>query len=178
VATATTFAHQRIRARFRLGISHHCLVNINLAQVSIRGNIEDALSEDLSKAAQACRVLAFVGSAGRLDAVVFLLGLLSFYRDDLKRLEAVAAALEGCAHPVVANALFGELARVKSCNQNRTYLNIVIKSLSRFPKDLVADRFQAMSEDTSLSPKMRSKFLGVADSFYESPWDDDDRKSV
>jgi len=148
-------------------------MNIDLAKVSIRGNVEDALSDDLSKSAQACRVIGVVGAAGRPDAVVFLLGLLSFYRDDLKRLEPVAEALGFCPIPIVATALFGEIFRVRSCNQTRTYLNLVIKNLSRFPKDLVADRFLSMSEDASLSPKMRSKFRGIAESFFPDLRDDD-----
>ena len=160
-------------ARSPHGIPHHLTMNINLAKASIRGNIEDSLSADLSKSAQACRVIGVVGAAGRSDAVVFLLGLLSFYRDDLKRLEPVAEALGGCSLPIVAEALFGEVARVRSCNQTRTYLNVVIKILSRFPKDLVAERFLSMSEDSSLSPKMRSKFRGIAESFFPGLRDDD-----
>jgi len=140
-------------------------MNIDIAKASIRGNIEDSLSTDLSTSARACRVLGVVGAAGRLDAVVFLLGLLSFYRDDLKRLEPIVEALGGCPLPVVVEMLFGEVARVRSCNQTRTYLNVVIKTLSRFPNELVADRFERMADDTSFSPKMRSKFREIADSF-------------
>jgi len=161
-------------ARSPHGIPHHLIMNIDLSKVSIRGNIEDSLSADLSKSAQACRVIGVVGAMDRLDAVVFLLGLLSFYRDDLKRLEPVVEALGGCPLPVVVEALFGEIARVRSCNQTRTYLNLVIKVLSRFPKDLVADRFLSMSEGASLSPKMRSKFRGIAETFIPGLRDDDD----
>ena len=149
-------------------------MNIDLGKVSIRGNIEDSLSEDLSNSAQGCRVLGFVGATGRRDAVVFLLGLLSFYRDDLKRLEPVVEALGFCPVPIVATALFGEISRVRSCNQTRTYLNLVIKNLSLFPEELVADRFLSMSEDTSLSPRMRSKFRGIAESFFPGLRNDDD----
>jgi len=148
-------------------------MNIDLAKASIRGNIEDALSADLSKSAQACRVIGVVGAAGRSDAVVFLLGLLSFYRDDLKRLEPVVEALGFCPAPIVATALFGEIARVRSCNQTRTFLNLVIKNLSLFPEELVADRFLSMSEDASLSPRMRSKFRGIAGRFFPELRDDD-----
>lgn len=141
-------------------------MDIDLAKVSIRGNIEDALADDLGRSAQACRVLGFVGGQARLDAVVFLLGLLSFFRDDLKRLGPVVDALGGCQLPIVATALFGELSRVRSCNQTRTYLTLVMKSLSRFPQELVTDKFESMADDTSFSPKMRSRFREIADSFY------------
>jgi len=147
-------------------------MNIDLAQVSIRGNIEDALAEDLAKSGQACRVLGFVGGQERLDAVVFLLGLLSFFRDDLKRLEPVVDALGYCQLPIVATALFGEISRVRSCNQTRTYLTLVIKRLSGFPQELVAGRFESMADDTSFSPKIRSKFREIAESFSPEPRDD------
>lgn len=147
-------------------------MNIELSSLSIRGNIEDALSSDLSKTAQGCRVLGFMGSQGRADSVVFLLGLLRYYRSDLKRLEPVVDALGGCFLPAVADALFDEILRIKGSNQTRTYLNLVIQVLSRFPKDLAADRFLALSEDSSHSPKMRAKFRRVAEDFF--PWLRDD----
>lgn len=149
-------------------------MTIELSAVSIRGNIEDALSADLAKSTQGCRVLGCIGAEGRADAVVFLLGLLCFYRDDLKRLEPVVQALGGCFLPVVADALFDEISRVESSNKTRTYLNLVIQVLSGFPKDLAADRFLAMSEDSSHAPKMRAKFRRVAVDFF--PWlrDEDD----
>jgi|GEM_PF-2237925 len=92
---------------------------------------------------------------------------------NLKRLEPIVEALGDCQLPIVAEALFGEIARVRSSNQTRTYLNVIIKSLANFPEDMVADRFLRMPEDTSRSPKMRSKFRGIAAEFYPSLRDDD-----
>ena len=149
---------------------------LDYSKLSIERNIRDAMSDDLATSWQACRVLGSVGSNGRTDAVIFLLGLLSYYRSDLKRLEPVADALGFCPSPRVADALFGEIHRLKSSNQTRTYLNIVAKNLSRFPKELVADRFEAMADDTSNSPRMREKYRRFAERFnphlQDSSFDD------
>ena len=138
---------------------------LDYSKLSIERNIRDAMSDDLAASWQACRVLGSVGANGRTDAVVFLLGLLSYFRNDLKRLEPVAEALGLCPSPRVADALFGEIHRLKSSNQTRTYLSVVAKNLSRFPKELVADRFEAMADDTTNSPRMREKYRRFAERF-------------
>ena len=147
---------------------------LDYSMISIRGNIQDALSDDLETSAQGCQVLGSVSTHGRLDAVIFLLGLLTYYRDDLKRLEAVVEALGFCRTPIVADALFGEIARLKGSNQTRSYLNVTIKKLSWFPKEMVADRFLKMSEDTKNSTRMRAKFRAVAEKFFPELRDDGD----
>lgn len=147
---------------------------LDYSMISIRGNIQDALSDDLETSAQGCQVLGSVSTHGRLDAVIFLLGLLTYYRDDLKRLEAVVEALGFCRIPIVADALFGEIARLKGSNQTRSYLNVTIKKLSWFPKEMVADRFLKMSEDTKNSTRMRAKFRAVAEKFFPELRDDGD----
>jgi len=79
---------------------------LDYSKLSIERNIRDAMSDDLATSWQACRVLGSVGSNGRTDAVVFLLGLLSYYRSDLKRLEPVADALGLYPSTRVSDALF------------------------------------------------------------------------
>jgi len=73
----------------------------------------------------------------------------------------------------VADALFNEIARIKSSNQTRTYLNLVIQILSHFPKNLAGDRFLELSEDSSYSPKMRANFRRVAEEYFPFLRDDD-----
>jgi hypothetical protein len=140
-------------------------VDIEWAKVSISENIREALSENPSVASQACRVLGFLAAHGRTDAMVFLPGLLSYHRNGLKRLEPVAESLGSCISPIVATALFEEIRRLESSNTTRTYLNLVIKILARFPQEFVEDQFVSLADDSSFSPKMRAKFRGIVESF-------------
>lgn len=141
-------------------------MEIDIAILSIDSNIRDALSEDASVASNAYRVLGFFASQGRTDAMVFLLGLPTYHRDDFKRLGTIAEALEHCATPVVTMALFEEIRRIEVSNTTRSYVNLVIKILSGFPQELVREEFECLADDRSYSPKMRAKFRDVADSFY------------
>jgi hypothetical protein len=143
-------------------------VDIDLTRASISRNIQDALSGDSSVASQSCRVLGFLADHGRTDALVFLLGMLSYHRGDLKRLQPVVEALAHCFSPVVAEALFNEIARLPSSNQTRRYLNLVIETLSWFPNELVEDRFCSLADDRAFSPKMRVKFQEVVDKLLDS----------
>jgi hypothetical protein len=88
---------------------------------------------------------------GRVDAGVYLLGLLRHYQDDLGRLELVVEALEHLQNKACADALFGELRRLEASNATRRYLDQVIKALVRFPAELVEAGFQALAADHSFS---------------------------
>jgi hypothetical protein len=96
--------------------------------------------------------------AGRREAGVFLLGLLSFYRDDLERLAPVVRALRAFPIPETVDALTAELRRIPSSNHTRTYLNGVFEAVTEFPDDLVRDRLAELSADRSFSIKWRRKF--------------------
>jgi hypothetical protein len=123
--------------------------------VPMDGVLRQAFCEDAAQFRGVCRTLESLALAGRREAGVFLLGLLSFYRDDLERLARVVLALRGFAVPETVDALTAELRRVPSSNHTRTYLNGVVEVLTGFPDDLVRDRLTELSADRSLSSKRR-----------------------
>jgi len=92
------------------------------------------------RVSDAARSAAPPALAGRGEAGVFLLGLLSFYRDDLERLSPVVRALRAFPIPETVDALTAELRRIPSSNHTRTYLNGVVEAVTGFPDDLVRDR--------------------------------------
>ena len=112
--------------------------------------------------------------AGRREAGVFLLGLLSFYRDDLERLAPVVHALRGFPAPETVAALTAELRRVPSSNHTRTYLNGVFEALTGFPDDLVRDRLAELSADRGFSVKWRRKFQTALEGAADDLDADDD----
>jgi len=120
----------------------------------------DASSEEFG---HGCRFLGSMVSAGRVDAGIFLLGLLRYYEEDLTAVTIVVESLAEFRDPRCAIALFGELRRVPSSNKTRRYLDTVITSLTRLPADMVQERFSALSRETAFSYKMRAKFRDAAE---------------
>jgi hypothetical protein len=131
---------------------------IDMGKFPIDGVLRQALDGDAERFRGACTVLATMASLERREAGVFLLGLLSFHRDDLKRLVPVVRALRQFPTREARDALTAELRRVPSTNATRGYLNTVFEALSGFPDDLVCDRLAELSADKSFSIRWRRKF--------------------
>jgi hypothetical protein len=126
--------------------------------IPIDSVLRQALDEDAARLRSACTTLETLALAGRREAGVFLLGLLSFYRDDLERLSPVVRALRAFPVPETVDALTVELRRIPSSNHTRTYLNVVAEALTGFPDDLVRHRLAELSADRSFTIKWRRRF--------------------
>ena len=125
--------------------------------------IRQCLDPSSEEFGHGCRFLGSMVSAGRVDAGIFLLGLLRYYEEDLTAVTIVVNSLADFQDPRCATALFGELRRVPSSNKTRRYLDTVITSLTRLPADMVQERFSALSRETAFSYKMRAKFRDAAE---------------
>ena len=125
--------------------------------------IRQCLDPSSEEFGHGCRFLGSMVSAGRVDAGIFLLGLLRYYEEDLTAVTIVVESLAVFQDPRCATALFGELRRVPSSNKTRRYLDTVITSLTRLPADMVQERFSALSRETAFSYKMRAKFRDAAE---------------
>lgn len=95
---------------------------------------------------------------GRIEAGVFLLGLLACSGDDWKRREEIVERLKGFNTEGCADFLFSELKRVKSNNTTRRYLDGILEVLAIMPLKMIQARFVWLADDTGLSQRMRSKF--------------------
>jgi hypothetical protein len=127
----------------------------------IDGVRRQALEEDAERFRGACSVLAMMAGHERREAGVFLLGLLSFHRDDLERLSPVVRALGAFPTREAMDALTAELRRIPSTSSTRGYLNAVLEALTGFPDDLVCDTLAELSVDKSFSIRWRRKFQGA-----------------
>ncbi len=106
---------------------------IDTTRVPFDAFISQAVSSEVKEFASACHLLESLASQGRAEAGVFLLDLLSFYCDDLCRLEQVVEALHFFRCPASAQALLAELHRLKWSNTTRRSLNAVVAALIRSP---------------------------------------------
>lgn len=128
------------------------------AKFPIDSVLNQALSSDEEQCRTGCVLLGSMASRGRTEAGVFLVGLMQYFAADLNRLMLIVEQMAHFHHEASANALFGELRRVKSSNVTRRYLDQVLQALGRLPMELVLEGLLDIAEDKSFSPKMRAKF--------------------
>jgi hypothetical protein len=135
--------------------------------------LRQTLSRNFDEFRSGCVFLGTMAYQGRVDAEVYLLGLLQHYQDDLGRIEVVVEALGHVQNQACAAALFAELRRLKASNATRRYLDQVIRALARFPRELVEAKFQALAADRSFSYRMRAKFATILGAVERDdvPWD-------
>jgi hypothetical protein len=134
---------------------------LDLTRVPLDGILKQAVSPDLHEAAKAWYTLRSIHERGRVEAGVFLLGLLVNTLDDWERRTRIVEALRGFATAGCAAVLFGELRRVKSSNTTRRYLDTVLKTLASMPRELVEEGFEELLQQPGFSPRMRAKFRAV-----------------
>jgi hypothetical protein len=132
--------------------------HLDLAKFPIDSILTQAVGGDQEKFDSACRLLGAMVHAERTEAEVFLFGLLTFCADDLAKKRSVAEALGEAKTRQAAELLFGELERTPSSNATRKYIDAVLRSLRRFPLNLVGGRFRRMIADRKWSYKMKQKF--------------------
>lgn len=133
------------------------------AKFPIDSTLRQCVSSGSEELRLGCRLLATMVAHGRVEAGVFLLGLLRYYEEDLTMLGVVVEGLGKFQDTRSATALFGELRRVPSSNTTRRYLDIVIRALVQLPANMVQERFWELSGDSAFSYKMRAKFKAAAE---------------
>ena len=128
---------------------------IDLARVPIDSILLQAVSPDDVKFRSGCSLLRSMSHAGRVEAGVFLLGLLRYYPDDYARLTVIAEALASFPVAATVHALSSELRRVKGSSSTRRYLRRIIDTLEHFPLRLVEEQVEALSTDPQIGVRIR-----------------------
>lgn len=126
--------------------------------------LRQALRPGLEECRSACVFLGSMVAHGRIEAGVYLLGLLRHYQNDLKRLEVIVESLCSFREEACAMALFHELRRVKASNATRRYLDQVIRALTHLPLEVVQAGFHTLAADPAFSYRMRAKFARAVES--------------
>ena len=129
----------------------------------IQGVLKQALSQNAEEFRSGVSMLSSMYGHGRTEAGVFLLGVFVNCEDNWEKRIKIVEAMGSIETKPCADLLFAELKRVKSSNTTRRYLGVVIDVLSSMPSELVEERFEALTEDRTFSPKMRDKFRAVLD---------------
>ena len=110
--------------------------------------------------------------SGRVEAGIYLMGLLAGAPDDWEWRTAIVEALHGFDIEGCARLLFCELRAVKGSNTTRRYRDAVLKTLATLPAESTRAGFAAMLEDPTCSHRMREKVRCIVDG-NDLRWDRD-----
>ncbi len=147
---------------------------INISNLPIDNIFQTALSDNKDDFEGALSLLSLLYNNGRLEAAVFLLGLLfNCSENDFDRRSVIIKSLKGFNSKAFVEILIFELKRVKKSNSSRKYITLILKILFSMPKNLIEIRFIELSNDKDFSHRMRQKFNELA---MKSVFSEDDNE--
>jgi hypothetical protein len=126
-------------------------------KMPLDSTLTQALSDDKRERLAAVSVLQMMQQRGRIEAGIYLMGLLAGAPDDWEWRTAIVEALNRFAIEGCARLLFSELHKVKGSNTTRRYRDAVLKTLATLPAELTRAGFEAMLEDPTCSQRTRDK---------------------
>lgn len=138
---------------------------IDLTKFPLDDILRRAVGEKEEDFRGAVSILKTMQMQGRVEAGVFLLGLVVHSGDNWQRRTKLVEALRGFDTRGCADFLFSELRRVKSNSTTRRYLAAVLEVLQQMPLELIQNEFVSLASDPAFSPRMRNKF---ADTLWEA----------
>lgn len=132
---------------------------LDFAKFPIDGVLRQVVQGSEEKVRAGLRVLQSMHQEGRVEAGIFLLGLLAFSGDDWNGRERIVRALERFEAAGCVRFLCDELRRVKSSNTTRRYLGAIVNVLAGMPLELIEQDLGELAADARFSPRMRDKFV-------------------
>jgi hypothetical protein len=122
-----------------------------------------ALSDDPQTYGPALQLLRNMAEFKRDEAAVFLIGLLMTCGEDWEKRITIVGYLHAVETEACVDVLLAELRRVRSTNTTRPYLFEVVCILSGMPPRLVRSKLEALAEDESLTPWVRTRIEAALD---------------
>jgi hypothetical protein len=121
------------------------------------------ITGDKRECREAVRLLGVMQQSGRVEAGIYLMGLLASAPDDWEWRTAIIEALHGFDTRGCRRLLFCELRAVKGSNTTRRYRDAVLKALAALPVESTRAGFMAMLEDPTCSQRTREKVHCILD---------------
>lgn len=135
---------------------------LDLSRVPIDSVLRQALSPNEDEFRTGCTLLGSMSHGGRVEAGVFLVGLLRQYPENYGRLTLIAEALWSFPSVATVDALASELRRVKGASATRGYLRRIIRTLELLPAQLVEGQIQELSTDPQVGARFRQHLRTIA----------------
>ena len=108
-----------------------------------------------------CGALMAMYRAGKKEVPVFLYGLMAYNYDNIARKGIIVEALDNITAKEWAHILFNELRSIESNNSTRVYIDTILRSINRFPLDMIRKDLETLLKDKKWSYKMKSKFENI-----------------
>ena len=128
---------------------------VDLSRYPIDSVLRQAVSPDDGEFRTGCTLLKSMSYVGRVEAGVFLLGLLSQYPDNYQRLTRIVEAIASFPTAAAVRVLASELRRVKGSSATRAYLRQVVDTLESYPTELTEETIEALSSDPDVGVRFR-----------------------
>ena len=140
---------------------------LDLSRLPIDSVLRQALSPNEEEFRTGCTLLSSMSHGGRIEAGVFLIGLLRQYPDNYGRLTLIAEALWSFPSVATVDALASELRRVKGSSATRGYLRRIIRTLERFPAELVEERIEELATDPQVGARFRQQLRAITQRYLD-----------
>ena len=141
---------------------------VDLSLYPIDRVLKQALSPDDEEFRTGCTLLKSMSSAGRVEAGIFLLGLIKRYPENYARLTLIADSLASFPCVETVNVFADELRRVRGSSATRGYLRRIIDALERFPDELAGNEIEGLSSDPLVGTRFRQRLRSLTqDDYYE-----------
>ena len=134
---------------------------LDLSLYPIDSVLRQALSVNGEEFRTACSLLKSMCGSGRLEAGIFLLGLLRHYPNDYRRLILIADSLESYATLATVEAFASELRRVTGSSTTRGYLRRIIDALERFPLEITEVLVEGLTVDPQVGARFRQRLKAL-----------------
>ena len=134
---------------------------LDLSLYPIDSVLKQALSPDDEAFRSGCSLLKSMCSLGRVEAGIFLLGLLRRYPEDYTRLTLIADSLASFPHSETVEAFAAELRRVQGSSATRGYLRRIVDALERFPAELTEAQMQRLASDPLVGVRFRQRLKAL-----------------
>ncbi len=142
--------------------------DLDLSRVPIDSVLKQAISPDDARFLTGCNLLQSMCRLGRVEAGVFLLGLLQHHPDNWQRLTAIAEALQSFPTRATVDLLAAELRRVKGASATRGYLRRILTTLEQFPAVLVEDRIEELAIDPRVGARFRQHLRAMLNRDFDA----------
>ncbi len=127
--------------------------------------IKDAFSFVEQKFISACKVLGHMAQENRIDAGIFLIGLIVYYKEDFERRNILLESIKYFKNNLCSTFLFEEIMNADANFESKSYIDSIIEILRHFPQEMVKEKFVELSTDEKFDIEIRNKFLNIIGTF-------------
>ena len=134
---------------------------IDLSSFPIDSVLRQALSPNDEKFRTGCALLMSMSGAGRIEAGVFLLGLVKHYSENYGRLTLIADSLGSYPTRETVDVFGSELRRVPGSSATRGYLRKIVDVLEHFPSDITNEQICGLASDSRVGARFRQRLKSL-----------------